>query len=78
MFGGRCCSHLPGGLRGRDVICGNSEEVGDFAAGVLVDTDSDFVPDIDDNCIFVPNTDQVDSLHDGVGDVCRGGSGVGP
>jgi hypothetical protein len=75
LFWGRCCSHLPGGIPGRATICGATETLGDFAAGVLIDTDSDFVPDIDDNCIFVPNTDQRDSVGDGVGDACRGDGG---
>jgi hypothetical protein len=77
LFSGRCCSHLPGGLPGRDIICGDTPEFGDFAAGALMDTDGDFVPDIDDNCILVPNTDQQDSLHNGIGDACRADAGPG-
>lgn len=34
------------------------------------DTDSDGVPDWRDNCPTVPNADQTDSNHDGVGDAC--------
>jgi hypothetical protein len=75
LFSGRCCRHLPGGLPGRSTICGDTGRFGDFAAGVLFDSDGDFVPDIDDNCIFVPNTDQLDAVGDGVGDACRGDAG---
>jgi MYXO-CTERM domain-containing protein len=35
-----------------------------------VDTDSDTVPDVSDNCRVVFNTDQSDLDEDGVGDVC--------
>jgi len=34
------------------------------------DADDDGVPDIDDNCVNTPNTDQADLDGDGVGDVC--------
>ena len=76
LFSGLCCRHLPGGLPGRTTICGDTDRFGDFAAGALHDTDGDFVPDIDDNCILVPNTDQRDSVGDGVGDACRGDAGA--
>jgi len=39
----------------------------------VVDTDNDGVPDAQDNCPTVPNTDQADSNHDGIGDACQGG-----
>ncbi|HEY7114096.1 MAG TPA: PA domain-containing protein, partial [Thermoanaerobaculia bacterium] len=34
------------------------------------DADGDGVPDGQDNCVNVPNPDQMDSNHDGVGDAC--------
>ncbi|MFT5695907.1 MAG: hypothetical protein ACI9QQ_001886 [Myxococcota bacterium] len=34
------------------------------------DRDQDGIPDINDNCTFVPNVDQRDSNHDGFGNVC--------
>ena len=39
------------------VVCGN-------------DTDGDGIADQDDNCLFEPNTDQLDTNTDGEGDVC--------
>ena len=36
------------------------------------DLDGDGVPDSDDNCKSVPNTDQMDSDNNGIGDVCEG------
>jgi hypothetical protein len=35
------------------------------------DTDGDGVPDELDNCVNLPNPDQADSNHDGVGDACE-------
>src|SRR5581483_568145 len=43
------------------------------------DQDGDGVPDVLDNCPAVPNADQADLDHDGVGDLCdpdRDGDGV--
>lgn len=37
---------------------------------VLADTDNDAIPDINDNCVSVPNADQVDIDQNGRGDVC--------
>jgi hypothetical protein len=42
---------------------------------VPTDTESEFGPDIADNCPLRPNTDQRDSVGDGVGDLCRGDGG---
>ena len=36
----------------------------------LADTDGDGVPDVNDNCPNVPNSDQADSDGDGFGDAC--------
>lgn len=38
---------------------------------LLADADEDGIPDISDNCIDVPNTDQADEDGDGVGDLCE-------
>lgn len=37
---------------------------------VLVDTDSDGIADINDNCPSIPNTQQLDYNNNGVGDAC--------
>ena len=29
------------------------------------------IPDVDDNCVLVPNPDQVDTNGDGEGDACQ-------
>jgi hypothetical protein len=42
---------------------------GDFL-GECVDTDSDGIIDLIDNCTTVPNSDQTDTDGDGIGDVC--------
>lgn len=57
-------------------------DVEDLAEGLrTADADGDGLPDRLDNCVLVPNADQVDSDSDGVGDACEGvdsdGDGVG-
>ena len=42
------------------------------AAAPRVDTDSDTILDLLDNCILVSNTDQRDSNADGYGNLCDG------
>jgi hypothetical protein len=69
LFEGRCCAVLPG-QTGTDPVCGETDSLGDFAGGIWADSDGDFVPDIADNCRFVPNSSQKDTDHDGVGDAC--------
>ncbi len=36
----------------------------------LADTDNDTIPDINDNCVLIPNTDQADINQNNRGDVC--------
>jgi len=43
----------------------------DLVVHALEDTDQDEIPDAFDNCPFVPNPDQRDSDHNGVGDACQ-------
>ena len=43
-----------------------------LVAAAIVDTDGDTVPDDIDNCINVPNTNQLDADGDGYGNFCDG------
>ncbi|MEQ6340462.1 MAG: dockerin type I domain-containing protein [Gammaproteobacteria bacterium] len=40
--------------------------------GAQADSDSDGVPDYADNCLKIPNPDQLDSDGDGYGNICDG------
>ncbi|MFT5042108.1 MAG: putative repeat protein (TIGR01451 family) [Hyphomicrobiaceae bacterium] len=41
------------------------------------DADGDGIPDVDDNCPLIANTDQADADSDGIGDVCEDADGDG-
>jgi hypothetical protein len=68
--GAKCCSTLSGGGVGTDPLCRDTDHFSDLAAGMLVDTDGDFVPDVSDNCPTVFNPDQRDTNLNGIGDAC--------
>ena len=48
----------------------NPMEPLDPVAPPVVDTDNDTIPDVTDNCVNDPNTDQADADVNGEGDVC--------
>jgi len=54
---------------GKDNDCDNAIDEGLEGAGCS-DKDDDTIPDSLDNCVDIPNTDQVDSDGDGDGDAC--------
>jgi len=45
-------------------------DANDLDPNVTIDSDSDTVDDLVDNCILAINTDQIDTDSDGVGDAC--------
>ena len=76
LVSGQCCAALAGGIVGGNPMCGSTSVLGSFGAGALRDSDGDFVPDVGDNCRYVFNPSQTDSVGDGIGDACRGDGGV--
>ena len=54
----------------RDPITGESLDLAFVITGGPLDSDSDGVPDSEDNCPNDANSDQTDTDSDGVGDVC--------
>jgi hypothetical protein len=76
LVSGQCCAALPGGIVGGNPMCGITTVISSIAAGELIDSDGDFVPDVGDNCRYVFNPQQTDSVGDGIGDACRGDGGA--
>ena len=64
---------VPGGvttdLAGASRFVG-TVDMGPYEMDTLTNSDGDALPDYQDNCPLIANTDQVDSDEDGVGDVC--------
>ena len=52
--------------RPADIEVGGGDEQGP----PVIDTDQDGVPDSEDNCVFTPNPDQLDTDGDGIGNAC--------
>jgi cysteine-rich repeat protein len=68
----RCIAHQPGSCTG-NVDCATGSTCKTMlivAATSIADRDDDGVPDDQDNCPDLPNTDQVDVDQDRVGDAC--------
>lgn len=52
------------------VLDGILLSIKDNPSYVIADTDADGIPDIRDNCVYIPNKDQEDLNSNGRGDVC--------
>ena len=66
--------HVDQELSYNQVALDQFKEAFSYVALFDSDLDGDGVPDGDDNCKSVPNTDQMDSDNNGIGDACEGGS----
>jgi hypothetical protein len=51
-------------------VCAGLLALGFHAGAQAADTDGDGIADDVDNCILVPNADQLDTDHDGYGNAC--------
>ena len=73
LTGGRHCVDLAGGC-GQALVESKTTYSEAEGAGFVwvfeVDTDYDTVPDLDDNCPTVNNTNQADMDGDSIGDLC--------
>jgi len=68
---GMCChALLTSFLTTPGYVCGITSGMQIVAYGQALDTDQDFVPDLQDNCPYVDNTFQQDDDHDGIGNAC--------
>jgi len=74
LVNGECCTVV--GWSPSNPACTTTRPIrSTFAAGVLIDTDGDFIPDFLDNCPLVQN-DQADQDGDGVGSACDNCPGI--
>ncbi|MDH5307920.1 MAG: hypothetical protein OEW02_12115 [Myxococcales bacterium] len=53
-----------------NIVCGLTDHFSLFAIGTPVDSDGDFVPDLQDNCQAELNSSQCDADQDGYGNAC--------